>query len=165
MNQANVDKFFEKMLGNYFPWILYTLALLTTFYLTLLEKPFLESYLQAVVFFMGGVQGFWAGAAHLFFENATAKQIGWISNGFQTEMGFTNIALGTAGLISWHHPGWLAPVGLILAIIFSGCAFLHIKDRIIHRKSISNDNDPILYSTILTSASLFTALLMLLFQE
>jgi hypothetical protein len=148
-------------LGTFFPWILYALALLTTCYLMAQGKTFWQSYMQAVVFFMGGLQGFWAAIAHLFFPIPTAKQIGWVSNGFQTEMGATNLALGAAGVLSWFNPQWLVPVALIIAIIFAGCAYVHLKDLFVNKNTAPCNSGPMLYTTILVCITLFMGMFML----
>jgi hypothetical protein len=154
------EVFIREALGTYFPCILYVLALLTTFYLMSVGNTFWQSYLQAVVFFMGGIQGFWAGIAHLFFPVATARQIGWVSNGFQTEMGATNIALGVTGVLSWYNPSWLIPVALTIAIIFAGCAYIHIKDLLVNKNKAPCNSGPMMYVTILVSITLFIAIFM-----
>lgn len=158
---SKTEQIIREILGTYFPWILYALALMTTFLLMSNGKTFWQSYLQAVVFFMGGIQGLWAAIAHLFFPVATAKQIGWISNGFQTEMGATNLALGVTGILSWYNPSWLIPVALIIAIIFAGCAYIHIKDRLVNKNTAPCNSGPMLYTTILVSITLFLAIFML----
>lgn len=150
-----VEIVMRQALGTYFPWILYTLTLLTTFLLMAQGKGLLDSYLQAAVFFMGGIQGLWAATTHLFFPAMAAKQIGWVSNGFQTEMGATNLALGVTGVLSWWNPEWLVPVALTVAIIFAGCAFTHIKDLLINKNTAPCNSGPMLYTTISVSVTLF----------
>jgi hypothetical protein len=157
---AKMEPMIRQALGTYFPWILYGLALLTTFFLMMEEdKSFWQSYLQAVVFFMGGVQGFWAGISHLLFPVAAAQQIGWTSNGFQTEMGATNMALGVTGVLSWFHPHWLVPVALTIIIIFAGCAYVHIRELTVKKNKAPCNSGPMLYCTILVCSSLLMALL------
>ena len=46
---------------------------------------------------------------HIFFGEATAKSIGWVSNGFQYEVGFASLGIGLAGLglaLRDSHPGF-----------------------------------------------------------
>lgn len=165
MTRDDLEKILRMALGTYFPWILFALTIVTTLHLMEKGEPFWTSYLQAVVFFMGGIQGIWAAIAHLFFPVATAKQIGWVSNGFQTEMGATNLALGVTGLLSWCNPHWLTPVALTIAIIFAGCAYIHIKDLLVNRNTAPCNSGPMLYTTILVSISIFFSLLIINFNK
>jgi hypothetical protein len=160
MVRTTTEQVIRAALGTYFPVILYILALITTAYFMSQNKPFWNSYLQAAVFFMGGIQGIWAAIAHLFFPKPTAKQIGWVSNGFQTEMGATNLALGITGLLSGFNPIWLVPVALIIAIIFAGCAYAHIHDRLLNKNTAPCNSGPMLYTTIITSLTLLIAIFM-----
>lgn len=148
------------VLGTYFPWILFALTLLATFYLLEQGNGLWPSFLRAAVFFMGGIQGLWAAIAHLGFPNATAEQIGWQSNGFQTEMGATNLALGVTGVLSWFNPSWVVPVALTVAIIFAGCAYTHVKDLAVNKNMAPYNSGPMLYTTILTSIALLLALIL-----
>lgn len=86
------------------------------------------------------------------------RQIGWQSNGFPTEMGATNLALGVTGVLSWFKPSWVVPVALTVAMIFAGCAYIHIKDRIVNENKAPCNSGPMLYTTIVTSLGLFLAL-------
>lgn len=157
---TKAEQVIRGLLGTYLPWLLYILALITTYYFTSKGMAFWQSYLQAVVFFCGGIQGLWAAIAHLFFPVQTAKQIGWVSNGFQIEMGASNLAMGITGVLSWCNSSWLIPVGLTVAIIFAGCAFIHIKDRIVNKNVAPCNSGPMLYATILVSLTLFIAVFM-----
>ena len=154
------NQFFKNVFGTYFPWILYIIALGTTYYhVSVLGMNFWVSYLKAVVFFNGGIQGLWAAAAHLFFPEPTAKQIGWAPSGFQTEMGATNLALGITGILTWWHPAWRLPLALCIAVIFAGCAYAHIRDRIVNKNAAPCNTGPMLYNTILVSVTLFITFL------
>jgi len=147
-------------LASIFPWILYALAWIYTGYLVRNGLPFWISYIQAVVFFNAGIQGLWAATAHLLFPNQTAKSIGWKSaSGFQTEIGATNLAFGITGLLSFFFPMWAIPVALMLAIFFAGCSYIHIKERLVKLNDAPCNSGPMLYNTILISASLFVCLI------
>lgn len=156
-----VESFIRGALGTYFPWILYLGAVATTFYLISEGVSAWAAFLQALVLFMGGFQGLWAASAHLLFPESTAKQIGWLSNPFQTEMGFTNLALGITGVLSWFYSSWQVPVGLTVAIIFTGCAYVHIKDLKEKQNKAPCNSGPMLYSTIITFVSLYIAIVKL----
>lgn len=136
------------MLASFFPWILYLLAWFCTLIAVNNGAVLSESLLLYVVIFNGGIQGLWAAIGHLVFPQETAKKIGWLSNGFQTEIGATNLAIGTAGTLTFFYNVWAIPVGLILAIFLSGCVYIHIKDRIANNNNAPCNSGPMLYSSI-----------------
>lgn len=140
----------------YFPWVLYILALILTFYLMSQGVSFWRSYLRAVVLFNGGVQGLWAAIGHLTRPEQTAKKIGWPSSGFQTEIGAANLAIGITGILSFFITMWIMPVALIIAILYAGCVYAHLKDC---RNKAPCNMGPMLYNTILVSATLFLAVI------
>lgn len=148
------------MLASLFPWVLYLLACLSTAYFVYYGAAFWPTFLLHVVFFNGGIQGLWAAMGHLFFPKETAKSIGWESCGFQTEIGATNLAIGVAGVLCIFNPDWSIPVGLILAIFFSGCAYIHIKERIQLKNNAPCNSGPMLYNTIVVVISLYLSIVL-----
>jgi hypothetical protein len=144
------------MLASLFPWILYVLAWIFTLIAVRDGAAFSESLLLYVVILNGGVQGLWAAIGHLIFPKETAAKIGWQSNGFQTEIGSTNLAIGTAGVLTYFYNMWATPVGLILAIFFSGCVYIHIKDRLVNHNNAPCNSGPMLYSSIIIVVTILT---------
>ncbi len=151
------------MLMSLFPWLLYILA----WVFALLEMqsaallwPMLLFY---VVIFNGGIQGLWGAIGHLAFPKKTAKKIGWTSNGFQTEIGFTNLAIGVTGILTFLFPFWAIPLGLFIAIYYSGCAYNHIRDRIVNKNAAPCNSGPMLYSTIVTVITIVVCLIAIFF--
>lgn len=142
--------------ATYFPWILYALALILTFYLMSHGVTFLRSYLRSVVLFNGGIQGLWAAAGHLARPEQTAKKIGWPSSGFQTEIGGANLAIGITGVLSFFIPTWSMATALIIAIFYGVCAYAHLKDS---RNTAPCNKGPMLYNTVVVSATLFLAVI------
>lgn len=136
------------MIASLFPWILYVLAWVFTLIAVKDGATFSESLLLYVVLLNGGIQGLWSAIGHLAYPQETAKKIGWQSNSFQTEIGATNLAIGTAGTLSYFYNIWATPVGLILAIFLSGCIYIHIKDRLVNKNNAPCNSGPMLYSSI-----------------
>lgn len=146
---------------SWIPWILYILALLSTFYLMSKGLPFWGSYLLSVVFFNGGVQGIWAAIGHLFFPARVAQRVGWVEHyNLQRVLGFANLGIGVTGLLSLLYPFWALPVGLIVAIFFGGCAFVHITEH--KRNKTGCHCGPMLYNLILVSITLLIAVIMVM---
>jgi hypothetical protein len=141
------------------PWIFYALAWLLTFYLMYKGASFWNSYLRSVVLFNGGFQGIWTSIGHLMLPKEAANNIGWKPSAFQTEIGAANLAIGITSVVSYLMPTWLAPVALIIAIFYAGCVYVHVKDRLLNNNKAPCNSGPMLYNTILVSASLFIALI------
>ncbi len=64
-------------------------------------------------------------------------------------------ALGITGILSWYHPEWRIPVALTVAIIFTGCAYTHIRYRLMNKNKAPGNSGAMLYTTILVAATLF----------
>ena len=146
-------------LTTYVPWILYGLAILLTIYLVGQGATFWRGYLRALVLFNVGIQGIWAAIGHLLYSEAAAKCIGWTSSPFQKEMGVCNLAIGITGILSFFMTNWLMPVALIAAILYVGCVWIHIRERVVRKNKASCNSGPMLYNTILVCASLFLCII------
>lgn len=147
------------MLMSFFPWILYVLAWVCTLIAVHLGAPLYPNLLLYIIVFNGGIQGLWAAVGHLAFPKKTAKRIGWQSNGFQTEIGFANLGIGITGVLTYFLP-WLAlGIGMFIAIFYAGCAYNHIKERIIDKNKAACNSGPMMYSTIATFITLTVCLI------
>lgn len=140
------------------PWIFYALSLAGTAYFMSIGDSFWEAYIRALVFFNGGIQCLWAAIGHLIFPVQTAQKIGWQPNGFQTEIGFVNVAFSVTGILSLFNLMFLGPLALMLAIFYSGCIYAHIRDR------MRTGRKPSLgcYNLILVVVSIVSALIVLM---
>lgn len=134
------------MLASLFPWALYLLAWACTIFAVKAGADLWQALLLFVVFFNGGIQGLWSALGHLGFPKQSARSIGWKNSPFQSEVGFADLAIGIVGCACIFQRIWSYPVGLILAIFFTGCAYTHIKD--IKNKAPCNSG-PMLYNTVL----------------
>ncbi len=147
-----------------FPWILYGLAIFLTGYLVGTGNKLWISYLRSVLLLNGGVQGLIVAFGHLFFPKQTSRTIGWQSSPFQTEMGFTNLAIGITSIVSFFLPSWALATGLILAILWLGCALVHIRDRVVNKNEAPCNSGPMLYNTLFVSITLFITIGVLLYS-
>ena len=149
------------MLASLIPWFLTLAAWAGALFFHFVKMhAFLESLLFFTVIFNGGIQGLWAAVGHLCFPVATAAKIGWQSNGFQTEIGGTNLALGiTSVLCFWNH-SWLLPVALIISIYYASCVYIHIKEKVVDKNNAPCNSGPMLYNTILVVMTLWAAILL-----
>lgn len=144
-------------LSTFLPWIFYGGTLLTTAYLIMTGHPFWISYLRSIVFFNVGIQGIWAAIGHLFFPARAAHAIGWQPCGFQTEIGATNLAIGVTGILSMFFFSWVVPIALVAAILYAGCIYIHIYDRIVNKNNAPCNSGPMLYNTIIVVISIIAA--------
>lgn len=148
------------MLTSLFPWLLYALAWLLAVLHPLHNTNIWTALLFYLVIFNGGLQGVWAAIGHLAFPEKTAKKIGWQSNGFQIEIGFANLGIGITGLLTFFFPEWSIPIGVFIALYYGGCAYNHIKERLIYKNNAPCNSGPMLYSTIVTVITLLICLIL-----
>ncbi|GEM_PF-5395269 len=147
------------MFASLFPWILYLIAwIFTGYYFYSDSYPFWETLLFYVILLNGGIQGLWAAVGHLIFPKQTAEKIGWQPCGFQTEMGGANLAIGIVSILCFWYRDWIVPVGLMIAILFSVCAFQHIRDRIVNKNNAPCNSGPMMYNTIIVVMTILLAI-------
>ena len=144
--------------ATFIPWLFYVTALVSTLCKVTNGSLFWPSYLSSLVLYVGGIQGIWAAIGHLIFPIRTAAKIGWQPCGFQTEVGATNLAIGITSICSFFYITWITPIALTLAVFYTGCIYAHIYDHIKNKNSAALNTGPMLYSTMITVISLFTAL-------
>ncbi len=108
------------MLLSFFPWILYLIAWGFSLYAMQHGAPLWLALMHYVVIFNGGFQGLWGALGHLAFPKQTAQKIGWQSNGFQAEIGFTNLGIGVTGLCTYFFPVCTAGIALFIIIFYAG---------------------------------------------
>jgi len=117
------------------------------------EKDLFDS----AVFNMVGVAGIGAGISHLFFSKPIAASIGWQSNQFQKEIGFTNLALGITGVLAPSYDVDFALAAIIASSIFrAGAGLVHIRD-IVEKRNFAINNTGILFLNFVVPAFLFWA--------
>ncbi len=136
-----------RIIQTWFTWIMLALAFTFAYFNS---PPFSSALLAWLLFFMTGIVSLWAALGHLMQPEKTAANIGWLSSPFQREMGFTNLAMGIAGVIAPWQP---MPYQLCLIIVFSilwwGCAYGHVKEAIEKHNFAVHNTGPMLYTTIL----------------
>jgi hypothetical protein len=109
-----------------------------------------------------GLGGIWAFLGHYFKSDEVAEYIGWpAGNPFQKEVAFTNLALGTCGVLSFVMQGTAYRDGLWLATIVFATVFLvgaftvHVAD--IKEKGNTNPGNagPVFFADILVPLTLW----------
>ena len=90
-----------------------------------------ERYLAWLLLLTVGVQGLWAGATHVFFPETGARYIGWQTSPFQTEVGFADLAIGCAAILSfWQGTEFKAAIVAYITLFYLGVGWVHIQDKI-----------------------------------
>lgn len=91
-------------------------------------------YQLTVTVFLSSLQGF---IGHVFMSEMVAEQIGWVSNGFQKELGYVSLGIAiTALMCIWCRGSFRLAVIIIFSAFYLGAAVNHIKEII----QISNYN-------------------------
>ncbi|MFD1411112.1 DUF6790 family protein [Lapidilactobacillus gannanensis] len=73
--------------------------------------------------------GFFNFIGHVLLRKKVAQSIGWVTNGFQIELGIVSLGIGICGILSyWFRDGfWLATL-IPVAVFLIGAGVLHIKE-------------------------------------
>lgn len=151
------------MLMSFFPWVLYVVAWIFSLFAVQHGAPLAAALLYYVVIFCCGVQGLWASIGHLAFPEKTAQKIGWQSNGFQVEIGFANLGIGLTGVLTYLFPAWAPALAFFTVIFYGGCAYNHIKERLVYKNKSPLNSGPMLYSTIVIVITLAICLPVIFF--
>lgn len=68
---------------------------------------------------------------HVILRKEVAKSIGWVSNGFQIELGIVSLGIGICGILCyWIRDNFWIATTIPFAVFLFGAAFLHIKEMI-----------------------------------
>lgn len=84
--------------------------------------------------FTVGFFGLFNFVGHVFKREQVAKSIGWVSNGFQIELGAVSLGIGLCGILCyWFRDGfWLATL-IPFAVFLLGAAALHIQEMAVKK--------------------------------
>lgn len=94
-------------------------------------KGFIHAALLTHLTFTVGFFGLFNFIGHSLFSERVAKRIGWVSNGFQKELGFASLGIGVCGILCpFYQDGlWLATI-IPFSTFLLGAAWLHIREMI-----------------------------------
>lgn len=99
-----------------------------------------------------GVAGIVGGLFHLFDGPAIAKEIGFTrgDGGFQTEVGFGDLALGVAAVLCvWFRDRYWLAIVVVAAISLWGDAYGHVHQEVVNGNHDPDNTGPVLYADIL----------------
>lgn len=109
---------------------------------------------QNGVVYMIGWAGIGAGISHLAFGKKISASIGWAPSPFELEVGFANLGMGIAGVMSGGQPAsfWLAVI-VVNSIFRVGCGFGHVR-QIVANRDFAPNNTAILFLNFVVPAFL-----------
>ena len=101
------------------------------FYTIKPENGLINSVLLAHLVFTVGFFGLFNFVGHSLLSEKIANRIGWISNGFQKELGYVSLGIGFCGIMCYFFRDtfWLATI-IPFSTFLLGAALLHIKEII-----------------------------------
>jgi hypothetical protein len=86
-----------------------------------------DIYWQEIIFFAVGLALLWYGTFHAFFQGYASRLIGWLPSPFERELGFMEIAVGIAAIISrWRSYDMRLTITIVFTIFSVGAAGQHI---------------------------------------
>jgi len=100
-----------------------------------------------------GVAAIFGAMFHLFDGPSTAREIGYTNGdgGFQTEVGFADLAVGVLGLLCWRfRDGFLLAAVIAVSIAYLGDAYGHLHQEAIHDNHDPDNTGPLLWSDFIT---------------
>ena len=87
-----------------------------------------------------GFFGMFSFTGHVFMREKVARSIGWVSNGFQIELGIVSLGIGVCGIMCyWFRDGFWIATTVPFSVFMFGAAILHIKE-IIKQKNFNKGN-------------------------
>jgi hypothetical protein len=115
---------------------------------------FVHAALLMHLSFTVGFFGIFNFVGHSLLSEKVAVRIGWVSNGFQKELGYTSLGIGICGVLCLFYQDafWLATI-IPFSTFLIGAALLHIVE-IIQSKNYNPGNTWIILPDILTPATL-----------
>jgi hypothetical protein len=123
--------------------------------LTLIEALTLGQLVFTVGFF-----GLFNFVGHVIFKEKVARQIGWVSNGFQVELGIVSMGIGISGILCyWIRDGFWIATTIPFSIFLIGAGILHIKE-IIKNKNFNIGNTWIIIPDFLMPLTIIVLLLL-----
>lgn len=99
-----------------------------------------------------GISGIVGGLFHLFDGPQIAREIGFTrgDGGFQTEVGFGDVAVGVAAVLCiWFRDRFWLAVIVVAAISLWGDAYGHIHQAVVNDNHDVDNTGPVLYADIL----------------
>lgn len=123
-------------------------------------RPRAAVFADELLFWAIGVAGIWGAVFHLFFADTAARAIGWAPGGFETEVGFADLALGVLGMSARFASRPYRQATVVAAACFLwGAAANHIAG-IVRAGNVNPGNaGPVLWADVVIPAAALWAVL------
>lgn len=121
------------------------------------RAPVAETLLLWLLVIKIGLGGLWAFLGHYFKSDDIARYIGWpAGNPFQKEVAFTNLALGTCGVMClfFRDGFWLATI-VFASVFLLGAFSVHLKDQKERGNKNPGNAGPVFFADILVPLALW----------
>jgi len=106
-----------------------------------------------------GMFGLWNFTGHFLLSERVAESIGWVSNGFQKELGLVSLGIGISGILCyWFRSGFWWATAIPFSTFLLGAAIVHIVEMV-KEKNFNPGNTIIVVPDILMPVTLIALLL------
>ncbi|MGL1861288.1 MAG: hypothetical protein OCC46_02060 [Pseudodesulfovibrio sp.] len=115
------------------------------------DAPVAATLLMWLLVIKVGLGGIWCFLGHYFKSDEIAGYIGWpAGNPFQKEVAFTNLALGTSGVLCYFFRDgfWLATI-VFTSIFLLGAFSVHVRDQKESANTNPGNAGPVFFADIL----------------
>jgi hypothetical protein len=115
----------------YVIYLVVAALIIATGHILIWHAPVFYTLLLWILVMKIGLGGLWAFMGHFFKSDEVAAYIGWpAGNPFQKEVAFTNLALGTCGVLCFFFRDgfWLATI-VFASVFLLGAFSVHVKDQ------------------------------------
>lgn len=95
------------------------------------QLTLIDSFILGHLVFTIGFFGIFNFIGHVILRKKIAEQIGWVSNGFQIELGITSLGIGISGILCyWFRDSfWIATI-IPFSTFLIGAGILHIVEMV-----------------------------------
>jgi hypothetical protein len=122
---------------------------------TLIQSITLAQLVIGVGFF-----GVWNFVAHTIMSERVAQSIGWVSNGFQKELGWVSLGIGISGILCyWVRDGFWWATAIPFSTFLFGAAGLHVVE-LVRKKNLHPGNTWIIIPDILMPVTILVLLIL-----
>lgn len=142
--------------------IIYTISWVLTFIYNHLNPShgFYSNACLVQLVFTVGFFGIFNFIGHVVLREKVAKSIGWVSNGFQIELGIVSLGIGICGILCyWFRDNFWIAATIPFTVFLFGAAILHIKEMI-REKNYNKGNVIIVLPDILMPLTIIILLLL-----
>lgn len=134
----------------YVVYLLVAALLATGVDMLLSDAPIVTALLLWLLVFNVGLGGIWAFLGHYYKSDEIAGYIGWpAGNPFQKEVAFTNLALGSCGVLCFFFRDgfWLATI-VFASVFLLGAFSVHVKEQRESGNSNPGNAGPVFFADI-----------------